>query len=146
MTTETGFRGWCIVELMGHVTLAGYVSEQELGGTKMLRIDVPESERGPKFTKLVGAGSIYGITPVDEDTVQMMCRESTPQPFASYELQAAFRRYYEAQLKQDMPRIRNEVRRSLTHEVAGEASVATEPNMGPGRDEDWDEDDLEPPF
>lgn len=144
MAEETvGFRGWCIVELMGHVTLAGYVTEQELGGTKMIRIDVPESERGPKFTKLVGAGSIYGITPVDEETVAMMCRESTPQPFSSYELQTAFRRYYKAQLERDMPRIREEVQRSLTHDVEGEASAVADPSVGADRDEDWDE---EPPY
>lgn len=141
MSDDTiGFRGWCIVELMGHVTLAGFVSEQEIAGTKMIRIDVPESERGPKFTKLVGAGSIYGITPVDEDTVQMMCRESTPQPFSSYELQTAFRRYYKTQLERDMPRIRDEVQRSLTHEVPADAGEVYEAQTGPDHDEEWGDD------
>jgi hypothetical protein len=32
---------WAIVELMGHRTRAGHVSEVELFGAKMMRIEVP---------------------------------------------------------------------------------------------------------
>ena len=41
-TTEKTFEGWAIVELMGHRRLAGYVTETELAGAPMLRLDVPE--------------------------------------------------------------------------------------------------------
>lgn len=36
------FEGWAIVELMGHRRLAGWVSEVEIAGAPMLRLDVPE--------------------------------------------------------------------------------------------------------
>jgi hypothetical protein len=35
------FEGWAILELMGHRRLAGRVSEIEIAGAKMLRLDVP---------------------------------------------------------------------------------------------------------
>ena len=108
------FRGWCVVELMGHVTLAGYVSEQEIAGSALIRIDVPETEAGPSFTKLVGSSSIYGITPVDEETVRTICSEGAQKPFSSWELQSAFRKYYEKRLEQDRPMIEDQVRRQLT--------------------------------
>ncbi len=42
MEKENGFEGWAIVELMGHRRLGAYVSEDELAGAAMLRLDVPE--------------------------------------------------------------------------------------------------------
>ncbi len=35
------FETWAILELMGHRRLAGFVTEQEIGGANLLRIDVP---------------------------------------------------------------------------------------------------------
>ncbi|MCZ2077879.1 MAG: hypothetical protein LC130_23110 [Bryobacterales bacterium] len=59
----------CIVELMGHNRIAGMVSEQELGGTKFVRVDVPAVEGEPGFTKLFGSAAIYAVTPTDEETM-----------------------------------------------------------------------------
>jgi hypothetical protein len=39
---EDIFKTWAIVEVMGHQTFAGFVQEQVIAGTAMLRIDVPE--------------------------------------------------------------------------------------------------------
>lgn len=115
-----GFSAWCVVELMGHVTLAGFVTEQEIAGSKLIRIDIPETESNPGFSKMVGTSSIYGITPVDEATVMMICKR--PQrPFSSYELQEAFDKYFETRLEREMPGIEDRVRRSLTHDSRAEA-------------------------
>lgn len=35
------FKEWCVVELMGHVRMAGLVTEVELFGSKQGRIDIP---------------------------------------------------------------------------------------------------------
>lgn len=114
--TETkapaGFSAWCVVELMGHVTLAGYVSEQEIAGSKLIRIDVPETDTAPAFTKMVGAGSIYGMTPVDEETVRAIC-VNPQRPFSSYTLQDAFDKYYKRRLQGELPDIEDRVRRQL---------------------------------
>lgn len=61
---------WAIVELFGHKKLAGKVSEHTIGGAALVRVDVPETDQGGVFTKpytkLVGTGSIYCITPCTE--------------------------------------------------------------------------------
>lgn len=73
--TSDKFEQWCIVEVMGHSTYAGFVTEQTIAGQAFVRVDVPEVEsrdwRGdlqlrPAFTKLLGGSSIYAITPCTE--------------------------------------------------------------------------------
>jgi hypothetical protein len=64
----------CIVELFGHQRIAGRVSEQQLGGTNFIRVDVPEVDEQPGFTKLYGASAIYAITPTDEATMLQAVR------------------------------------------------------------------------
>ena len=58
---------WAIVELFGHNRIAGKCSEQNVAGTNMLRIDVPETEKNPAFTRLLGHAAIYAINPVTEE-------------------------------------------------------------------------------
>lgn len=71
MTEETnGFKQHCIVELFGHQVIAGLVSEQQIGGTSFVRVDVPETKARPAFTKFFGSNAIYAITPVDEATAK----------------------------------------------------------------------------
>lgn len=61
------FESWAIVELFGHNKIAGKCSEQNIAGANMLRIDVPETERNPAFTRLFGHAAIYAINPVTEE-------------------------------------------------------------------------------
>lgn len=35
---------WAILELMGHRRLAGFITEQEIGGSAMLRLDVYDAK------------------------------------------------------------------------------------------------------
>lgn len=68
---QAKFDQWAIVEVMGHKKYAGRVTEQQLAGAALVRVDVPEVKVGervhPAFTKLVGVGSIYMLTPVTEE-------------------------------------------------------------------------------
>jgi hypothetical protein len=64
------FDAWCIVELFGHVTLAGRVTEETIGGCAFVRLDVPEVDGQSPFTKLLGQGAIYSITPVSEEVAR----------------------------------------------------------------------------
>jgi len=41
MSTAETFETWAVVELFGHVRMAGRVTEQELFGSKLGRVDVP---------------------------------------------------------------------------------------------------------
>lgn len=62
---------WGIIELFGHTTIAGAVSEMTFGGGTFTRVDVPEVDGAhPAFTKLVGPAAIYGMTFVDEATAR----------------------------------------------------------------------------
>jgi hypothetical protein len=67
MKTPTKFESWAIVELFGHNKIAGKCSEQNVAGSNMLRIDVPETEKNPAFTRLLGHAAIYAINPVTEE-------------------------------------------------------------------------------
>ncbi|HEU4629322.1 MAG TPA: hypothetical protein VFS08_06230 [Gemmatimonadaceae bacterium] len=60
------FQSWAIVEVMGHKTYAGFVSSQQVGGSMLVRVDVPDTRARAAYTKLLGTGSIFCITPCDE--------------------------------------------------------------------------------
>jgi hypothetical protein len=82
--TTQKFEGWAVVEMLGHKRLAGLVSEQVLAGASLVRVDVPETlhrrdtagfgghtvEAKPAYTKFIGVGSIYCITPCTEETAR----------------------------------------------------------------------------
>lgn len=79
--------GWAIVEVMGHSRYAGKVSEHTIGATAFVRIDVPEaSESVPGFTKFLGAGSIFAITPVTEEVARAAVAGWRSEPVALYGL------------------------------------------------------------
>jgi hypothetical protein len=81
------FTEWCVVELMGHVRMAGLVSEEERFGVKMGRIDVPNPD-GSMFTQYFGGSSVYRITPTTEDIARAVAARNVPQPVQRYELPA----------------------------------------------------------
>lgn len=78
-----------IVEVMGHRQFAGFVGEQAIGGASFLRVHVPEVKAGketlPGFTKLLGAGSIYAISPCTEETARAYAAQSRQRSFSVYE-------------------------------------------------------------
>lgn len=56
-----------IVELMGH-NIAGRISEENVAGVPMLRVDMPELPGEPAYTQYFAGNAIYAITPTDEGT------------------------------------------------------------------------------
>lgn len=89
MSETKQFETWAIVEVMGHRQFAGFVSEQPLGRASFVRVDVPEvaadGETLPAFTKLLGAGSIYAISPCTEETARAFASQSLQRSFSTYE-------------------------------------------------------------
>ena len=81
---KEAFEGHAIVEIMGHQTFAGYVSEQVVGGGAMVRVDVPAVGDEPAFTKLFGVASIYCITPVSEDVAFLAAKRTHSAPVSVY--------------------------------------------------------------
>jgi hypothetical protein len=84
MDQATKFDEWAIVEVMGRQTFAGRVTEQIFGGTSFVRVDVPAVNGTPAFTKLIGAGSIYAITPTTEEVVGRYLEYHRPVPMQVY--------------------------------------------------------------
>ncbi len=82
---ETAFAEWCVLELMGHVRLGGKVTEENLFGTKMGRIDIPGAD--DRFTTQYFAGSaVYRLTPTTEEIARAVARAAQPEPVHRWEL------------------------------------------------------------
>lgn len=79
---------WAIVELMGHVRVAGRVSEEERFGVKIGRIDIPQAD-GSFVTQHFGGGSVYRITYVGEAEARAVALANRPQPVHSWEMPRA---------------------------------------------------------
>lgn len=101
--SNTGFNCWAVVEVMGHKQFAGLVTEQEVGGTSFVRIDVPEVEGHPAFTKLFGAASIYCITPTTEDIAKAVASGYRESPVSLYGLPDEWREKIRQPLQQALP-------------------------------------------
>lgn len=74
---EPELKAWALVELFGHQRIVGYLSQQTFGTGVLFRVDVPDLTKDGKvvrkgFTRYLGLGAIYGITPIDETTVRAL--------------------------------------------------------------------------
>lgn len=87
-TQRTPFAEWAILELMGHRRLAGFVSDVELFGGRMLRIDVPATETQPGATQFYSVASVYALTPTTEATARAVAAGARPAPVQRWELPA----------------------------------------------------------
>jgi len=109
---QAKFDGWAIVDVLGHQRYVGYVTTEAYGQAVLFRIDVPElaeRERVTKqpgyvdsryvpagttvkegavagYTKLIGAGSIYAITPCTKAAALEAVEQSQPRPLMSVQL------------------------------------------------------------
>lgn len=103
---QARFDGWAIVDVLGHQRYVGYVTTEAFGQAVLFRIDVPaldERERvtvrpgyvGDKYcppgtavkegavagyTKLVGSGSIYTITPCTKEAALKAVEDMQARP------------------------------------------------------------------
>jgi hypothetical protein len=110
---QAHFDGWAIVDVMGHQRYVGYVTTEAYGQAVLFRIDVPALEERERVTtrpgyggggqylpagttvkegavagysKLVGSGSIYTITPCTKEAALAAVEEMQPRPLMSVAL------------------------------------------------------------
>lgn len=109
---QAKFDGWGIVDVFGHQRYVGYVTTEAYGQAVLFRIDVPaleERERITKrpeyvghvyapagttvkegavagYTKLVGSGSIYAITPCSKDAALAAVEDMQARPLMGLQL------------------------------------------------------------
>jgi hypothetical protein len=69
------FDTWAVIELFGHQRIAGHVTEEVIGSATMIRVDVPATGGDrPGYTKYLGNGAIYGMTPTTEEIATRAAR------------------------------------------------------------------------
>jgi hypothetical protein len=98
MDPQQKFDCFCIVELFGHAKIAGRCTEQNIAGTNMLRVDVPETEKQPAFTRFFGSSAIYAINPVDETTCKHVAGQLQVNPIAAWNISEVLKKYQEKNL------------------------------------------------
>lgn len=86
MSDKTSFNEWALVELFGHQKIVGKVSEATLAGGSFLRVDVPEFNKHPAFTRFYGPGAIYSINPVTEEIARGLMENYRNEPVSRFEL------------------------------------------------------------
>lgn len=84
---EQKFELTAVVELFGHQRMAGKVTEQNIGVATFVRIDVPETNSQPSFSRLVNPSAIYAINPVTDDVMKLMAEQITSKPIESWDIQ-----------------------------------------------------------
>lgn len=81
---------WAIVELMGHQTIAGQITEVQVAGCPMLRVDVPavpadeHYEAITAYTRFLGARAVYSIIPADETSARHAVAHLRARPVSPY--------------------------------------------------------------
>lgn len=110
---QAKFEGWAIVDVLGHQRYVGYVTTEAYGQAVLFRIDVPALEPRERitkrpgydasgqylpagttvkegavegYTKLIGSGSIYAITPCTKDAALAAVEEMQKRPLMSVAL------------------------------------------------------------
>lgn len=78
------FETWAVIELFGHQQLAGIVTEAVIGGCSFIRVDVPETNGQPAFTKFYGNGAIYSMTPTGETEARQALERIRVRPISPY--------------------------------------------------------------
>lgn len=84
--SEEKFDLWCMVELFGHNKIAGKCTEQNIAGVNMLRVDVPETDKQPAFTKFYNGTAIYAINPITEEVAKDIANKLSNSPITVYEV------------------------------------------------------------
>ena len=80
MSESEKFEQWAIIEVMGHNRISGKITEQTLGGTAFIRVDVPAVDGRQSFTKLLGSSAIYAVNFVDEETATAAAKSVSAEP------------------------------------------------------------------
>lgn len=80
------FKSWGVIELFGHTRIAGEISEATIGGCQFVRIDVPEMNGKPGFTRFFGQNAIYSINPTSQEVATAIASNCSAQPVKSWDV------------------------------------------------------------
>lgn len=105
---------WAIIELMGHQRIAGKLSEYVFGGQSFIRVDVPETQNQPSFSRILSSQAIYAINPVTEEVANHLAESIQARPIDAWDASAMFAKKLQLEGKIIVP--------------AKDATVLLEPN------------------
>lgn len=80
------FEAYALVELFGHQRMAGKVTEQTIGNSAFIRVDVPETTSQPAFTRLLNPSAIYAINPITQEAMEELARNLDKAPLQAWEI------------------------------------------------------------
>lgn len=103
--SESKFSEWGLLEIMGHQRYAGLIGEQSIAGSGYIRVDVPKTAGAEAFTKFFAPGSVFGITPLDEQIARAMANDMQSRPVSAYDIRSL------------MSEVRHELRESAAREA-----------------------------
>ena len=86
-TPKEKFAQWGVIQLMGHVTYAGYIEDITVFGKPQIKLTVPKVEGDkeiPSFIKFISPNSLYDITPVAEEFATKMAAQLRKAPIEDY--------------------------------------------------------------
>ncbi len=92
---EEKFELQAIVELFGHNKIAGKVSEQSIGGSTFVRVDVPNTTDQPSFTRFLHPNAIYAINPVSAEVALAMAERIRSKPIEIWDAEEVIKRINE---------------------------------------------------
>lgn len=87
----SNFNEWAKLEIMGHQTFGGLVSEQTLAGSAFIRLDIPAIPGQAPQTKFFNPASVYCITPTSEEVARGIAQTIEHKPISRYDLPAEWR-------------------------------------------------------
>ncbi len=87
MNDEAKTLEWAIIELMGHVTTAGQISEETKFGKAFLRFDHPGGDGVAGFTQWINPDSLYRVTPTTEQVARVIAAKSFTKPAVLFNLE-----------------------------------------------------------
>ena len=81
-----------IIELFGHQKMAGMVTEQVIGASSMIRVEVPKTNKQEAYTRLLNPAAIYAINPVTEEVMLAMANSYNYTPITAWDLPASLKK------------------------------------------------------
>ena len=85
---EEQLDSWALLELFGHQKIVGRAKEASLAGGAFIRVDVPEHNGQPAFTRFFSPGAIYSISPVSEAVARKLLDHYRNEPVTEFTLRA----------------------------------------------------------
>lgn len=81
------FAHWALIELMGHQTAVGLVTEETIAGKTFLRVEIPNEKCETVCTRYYAPDAVYCISPISKQIALGLAARYAVRPATIYDLQ-----------------------------------------------------------